>query len=211
LPETPVRWIPNGVDTERYSPASPERRARLRAELGWDQTPRVLFVGRLVAKKGAEIAVQSAEASGGRWKVVLAGPGTLPGAMSAHAELVGPLPPERVADLYRAADAFLLPSHGEGFPVTAQEALASGLPVFLGEDASYAPYLKHPGPGLRLIPRAPDVIAARLTAFLADAEERQRAQADALAQARRLFSWGTTVDAHLEFIEELRTRLVPSR
>ena len=43
-----------GSHAGRYRPAAPGERDALRAELGWDARPRVVFVGRMVAKKGVE-------------------------------------------------------------------------------------------------------------------------------------------------------------
>jgi len=64
-PSRPVEVIANGVDTTAYRPAAdPAERAALRADLGWDDTPRVLFVGRLVAKKGVDAALAAADAGG---------------------------------------------------------------------------------------------------------------------------------------------------
>ena len=31
--------------------------------------------------------------------------------------------------IYKASDAFILPSYGEGFPLSIQEAMATGLPI----------------------------------------------------------------------------------
>ena len=59
-----IDFIPNGVDVGRFRPAEEEERAALRAELGWvDGVPRVLFVGRLVAKKGIALALSVADAA----------------------------------------------------------------------------------------------------------------------------------------------------
>ena len=41
----------------------------------------------------------------------------------------GHVPDARKADYYRLADAYVMPSHGEGFGIVILEALASGLPV----------------------------------------------------------------------------------
>src|SRR5947208_1405081 len=59
-PGTRLERIENGVDTDRYRPPAEGERERLRAALGWDERPRVLFVGRLVAKKGVDVALDAA-------------------------------------------------------------------------------------------------------------------------------------------------------
>jgi D-inositol-3-phosphate glycosyltransferase len=184
--------IPNGVDTSLYRPAEPGERDLLRRQLGWDAVPRVLFVGRLVTKKGIHSAVSAVERLNGRVRLVVVGPGELqPGPF---VDVIGPLPRPRVAELYRAADMFMLPSRGEGFPLTAQEAMASGLPTILSDDPSYAPYLTDEG--TRAVPHEPEALAQAVLSFLLP-EARMRAGRAAFAKARADFSWKAAALAHL--------------
>lgn len=206
-PRTPCEPIANGVDHERYRPPGDGERERLRAELGWDGCPRALFVGRPAAKKALPLALAAARAGGGAFRLAVVAPlGGVP-AGAPHVDRVGPLPRERLAEVYRAADALLLPSHGEGFPLSAQEAMASGLPAVLAHDPSYQPLLDGAGPGARLV--APDAVelSAAVVALVADAEARSAAGAAAARHARAAFSWQRTADAH----ERLYERAAASR
>jgi glycosyltransferase involved in cell wall biosynthesis len=117
------------------------------------------------------------------------GPGRAPRELPPGATVLGPLPRERVAQLYRAADALLLPSRGEGFPLTAQEAMASGLPVVLGDDPAYAPYLDGAGEGARTARADPAALDQAVRAAFGHG-------AEAAAHARRAFSWERATDAH---------------
>lgn len=206
-PAASVHLIANGVDTESYRPPTDEERARLRSELGWDDRPRVLFVGRLVAKKGVAAAVDAARAGGGDFELVIVGPGSPPPAVDGSVSVLGPLPPDRVAELLRAADAFLLPSRGEGFPVTAQEAMASGLPVVLADDPAYAPHVRDAGPGVQLVRPEGPALAEALRGVLGSPQARADAGRRAAEHARRAFSWPAAADAH----EELYERLLAAR
>lgn len=198
-PAAKLVCIPNGVDIERYRPPAPGERERLRRGFGWDERPRVLFVGRLVRKKGIELVVAAAARLAGRACFVVAGPGHLE--PTSNVEILGTLPPARIAELYRAADVFFLPSRGEGFPLVVQEAMASGLPVVLSDDPSYAPYLVDEGTRTA----APDVQAlVQALEPLLDAEVRGRAGAAAAGKARADFSWTVAAEAHLRLYEELR-------
>ena len=76
-PGLEVLAIPNGVDESTYRPPSPEERAELRSALGWDGRPRALFVGRLVPRKGADLAIEAARRLP-EAELVLAGPGEVP-------------------------------------------------------------------------------------------------------------------------------------
>jgi glycosyltransferase involved in cell wall biosynthesis len=198
--------VVNGVDTERFRPAEGAERQRLRDELGWDARPRVLLVGRGVEKKGLRLALGAVERAGGGFELVLAGPGLAPQPGARGVEALGTLRPERLAEVYRAADAFLLPSIGEGFPLSAQEAMASGLPVVLGDDPAYASAVAGAGAGARLVPPAADAVAAELADLLADPGARAEAGAAAARHARAEFSWPAAADLHERLYDEVRER-----
>ncbi len=191
--------IDNGVDLERFRPPAAGEREALRAALGWDERPRVLFVGRLVEKKGVQLAIEAARRANGAFELVLVGPGSLRD-LPSHVQLVGEATPDRVAELYRASDVFLLPSRGEGFPLTAQEAMASGLPIVLGNDPAYHSILQGSGGAARLVAADPTTIIAAVREAL---DHRLRGGDDAQAFARSRFDWSRTTDQHLTCYERV--------
>ncbi|MEP7106067.1 MAG: glycosyltransferase family 4 protein, partial [Chloroflexota bacterium] len=143
----PPQLVANGVDTDLFQPAPEDRRAALRERLGVsDAQLVVLFAGRFVQKKGLNLVRAVAAAAPG-WKFILAGrsgdvdPATwsLPNVTALPAQS-----PAALRDLYVGADVLLLPSTGEGFPVTVQEAMSSGTPAVV----STALAAEFPGPGL---------------------------------------------------------------
>lgn len=202
-PSRPIRLIGNGVDLETYRPASHVERQALRDRYGWDEKPRVLFVGRMVAKKGLDIALEAAEGSADRFELVLVGPGTVPDRLPANVRVLGALEPARMPGLYRAADAFVLPSRGEGFPVAAQEAMASGLPVVLADDPNYEPHLLGAGPGAVTVSREAAAVRAALNRLLGDDGSRALAGESARRHAELRFSWKESVDRLLGFYADL--------
>lgn len=199
VPSARLVHIANGVNFDRYRPATAEEREALRRDIGWDARPRVLFVGRLVDKKGAPIAMEAARRANGEFQLVLAGPGTAP---PPHPDILylGPQSQDRVAQLYRAADAFVLPSTGEGFPLSVQEAMASALPVVLSDDPAYRPILAGSGSAVSLVARTPEAVLEGIRNALQNREEASR---DALRFAREHFHWQTTADAHIALYREL--------
>jgi glycosyltransferase involved in cell wall biosynthesis len=192
------------VDPERFRPSGDGERERLRAELGWDERPRALFVGRRVAKKGLDRALATVAAGAGGFRLAVAGTDRLDGGTPDGVELLGHVDPDRMPALYRAADAMLLPSHGEGFPVAVQEAMASGLPVVLAEDPAYREHLRGAGEGAaELVPADPAALARAVSALVADPERRAAAGAAAADHARRAFSFEHVLDAHERLYGEL--------
>lgn len=203
VPEVPRRTIPNGVDLERYRPPEAGERDRLRSELGWDDAPRALFAGRLVAKKGLGAALGAAALRPDAFRLAVAGRGEPPPGASDSAEILGEVAPDRLAELYRAADALVLPSRGEGFPLTIQEAMASGLPVVVADDPSYGPYLDGAGEGARRVAPEPEPLAEALAGLLGDEDARRSAGERAREHAERSFSWTRAADEHERLYREL--------
>ena len=138
-----VVTIPNGVDLSVFTPDGPERDL---PEAG-DGT-RFLFVGGLIARKGADVLFDAwCGAFAGRDDVTLVlkdfgANGIYRGSdrepIRAHVDS-GALPrvvlidedlsTDEVAALYRACDVLVHPYRGEGFAMPVLEAMACGLPV----------------------------------------------------------------------------------
>jgi D-inositol-3-phosphate glycosyltransferase len=137
-----VEIITPGVDHRVFYPSD---RAAARRNLGLPSGPMVLFVGRIQALKGADLAVRAlAELDDRRaMLVIVGGPSGPDGARELHAlhalvaelgvehrvRFVDPRPHDQLADFYRAADVCVVPSRTESFGLVALEAAACGTPV----------------------------------------------------------------------------------
>ncbi len=130
-----------GADAERWRPDS-NLKARTRRELLIDDnTPLILFAGRLAPEKQPTVfarVMRNLKESGMEFCAVLAGDGPEKATiesylhkshLSGRVKLLGSVTTERVRELMAAADIFFLPSKYEGIALTLYEAMAAGLAV----------------------------------------------------------------------------------
>lgn len=193
----PVVTIHNGVNTDVFRPPMPGERERLRRELGWDSgPPRVLIAGRSAPKKGLDVALDATRRAAGAFTLAVAGPDRLPGGVPRFAELLGCLPAERLAAVYRAADVLLVAGRGEGLPLTVQEAMVSGLPIVMVDDPGYGDVLIGAGPTVCPTSGDAESVVATLLQVLGNPVLRPLARETAVTFARRSFSWQRTADRH---------------
>ena len=94
----------------------------------------VLYLGRVVLEKGIPYLFEAARLLTARpIRFFVAGPmGITPESVATappNIRFLGPITRDRVSDLYRAADLFVLPTLSDGFAITQLEAMAHGLPV----------------------------------------------------------------------------------
>lgn len=140
LPPERVAVLPNTVG-EAFAPGD---RAAARAPLCLGDATVLLSVGRLDAReqyKGHDRVIRAqAEMLARGWNLVylIAGEGAdrarLEGLAIAEGggptvRFLGPVLPDDLPDLYRAADMFVMPSTGEGFGIVFIEAMACGTPA----------------------------------------------------------------------------------
>lgn len=126
------RFIPNGVNVERFSPATAMEKRAIRRELGLPEGPIALFAGRLDKEKRIDRLADlwprvRAVVPGAT--LVIAGTGPLAAQLQGRtADGVHPVGVQAdMAPWYRAADSFVLPSQAEGLSNAMLEAMASGL------------------------------------------------------------------------------------
>lgn len=127
--KTKMVVISNGVDDSLFFPVTQQQRLSLRKKYDLDLKKKlVLFVGRLVPKKGFKLVM---DANSNEYEILFVGTGEVTESMRQTSGLrfLGPKSQEELAEFYQLSDVLVLPSHGEGYPLSIKEALASGLPV----------------------------------------------------------------------------------
>jgi D-inositol-3-phosphate glycosyltransferase len=200
VPEHRIVGATIGVDLTRYRPGRSPDSARIRAGFGLPpQVPLVLFVGRMVAKKGYQHLI---EAAGNGYHIVLAGPGHPDGELPPGVSFIGTVQHDRLVELYRSADLFVLPSTGEVFPIAAQEAMACGLPVVLTDAPGYTVY----GVDRDLLPLVPQdsqVLKAVIEDVLVRPDHRMRMGAYARQLAETFFDAAATEKLLVDLYEDV--------
>lgn len=131
--------IYNGIDNDAFT-SVPQDHLSLRRSLGIpDHRQAVLFVGRLVRKKGLHIVRELAQRSPEVfWMIVGSGPENPAAWNLPNVRVYGRVEHDRLPDYYRAADLLILPSSGEGFPLVVQESLCCGTAVLSTDEVADA-------------------------------------------------------------------------
>ena len=138
------RIIPNTIDTGVYA-FCPSERDRLRSEFGIADSLVLGNVARLDPEKNHSLLLDifaSVRKQNSSAILLIIGQGRLENDLKDKAKALSLTPYVRflgerhdVPALYSAMDAFILPSHFEGLPMTLVEAQASGLPCFTSREA----------------------------------------------------------------------------
>lgn len=219
VPRRKLRLLGNGVDLDRFRPQPAAVRQAVRAELevGDDEVV-VGAVGRLVWEKGyGELFAAARRLLARRHDlaVVVAGPydadkgDPLTAADVAAAEASGVRflglrdDPER---LYAGFDVYVLASHREGFPRSAMEAAASGLPIVATDIRGCREVVDHERTGVLVPVRDPAALEAAVDRLAGDAAARRRLGEAAAAKAREEFDQRRVIARTLEAYARLRNR-----
>ena len=187
IPGERVTIIRNPVDTLAFSPSE---KMEEREEVV------LLFVGRLEKRKGVDLllpAVREVLARHQNARFVFAG-ASLPGYSSSYTDvleseaakypgrvtLLGALERERLPDVYRGADIFIIPSLFDNSPNALFEAMASGLPCVGSDTGGINEIIRHGETGLLFDPLHPGALSEGLTTLIREPLKRR-----ALAKAAR--------------------------
>ena len=189
VPEYKLIELPNGVDISFFHPISKEGRTQLKNNLGLNpELKTILFVGRFVPKKGFQKLLSASDSS---YQIVFCGGERPEGIVIDDSKLIflGKKTPKEIAEIYQAADIFILPSEDEGFPLSVQEAMASGLPIITSNDYGYGRYGFDRSLLVLLDDTHSDSIKYILCALINDEDKLEKMGKYSLEYAKKNFSW----------------------
>lgn len=164
-----VYMVPHGVDTDYFYP-----RNQIHTSVNPEKKT-VLYVGRLGARKGVELALSAiAETDQSNIEFLIAGTGRHEERLrllvddlniTEKVKFLGYIPDEELPQLYSSADVFILPSRYEGFGLVLLEAMACKTPV-IGTDVGGIPTAIDDGEVGYIVPRDKHILANRIEEIL---------------------------------------------
>lgn len=220
--------IYNGVNLERFQPATPAERAQARAQLGLSDDQFVLLnIGGIEPRKNSIRLLQAFQSvqpslrkQGVRPVLFLVGGETLLDYSPYRNEffevfeqsnlqldkdvyLPGVVSDEQVSLFYHAADVLAFPSVKEGFGLVVLEAMASGIPVLTSNLSVFREYLSSEENALLVDPLDEDAIATGMHRLVKGCQLRHRLVTAGLRTVEK-FSWSATAEAHSEFYHAIQ-------
>ena len=195
VPESKIRTLTIGVDLHLFAPDPLQSRSR---------DPIVLFVGRLVEKKGCEYLIRAMarlESRHPEAKLLIVGDGPLLDPLRAQARdalrnctFLGSQPPNVVRDLMHRASLIAAPSivasngDTEGLPITLCEAQAIGLPIVAFQGPGVSEAVVENETALLVRSRDEAGLAEAISTLLQDSELAARLAVAGRRRAEALFS-----------------------
>jgi glycosyltransferase involved in cell wall biosynthesis len=215
VPPDKLTVLGNGIDLGRFDPSRFDRDV-VRAEFGFTHTDVVCgAVGRLVREKGYRelfAAAAAVRAELPAFRLLIAGPSD-PG----KADAIGVDEQRRAEDagvtflgmrrdterLYAALDLYVLASHREGYPRSAMEAAAMGLPIIATNIRGCRQVVDDGRTGVLVAVNDAAALARALLRLSGDRGLRQRMGEDAARRAADQFDQRRVISTTLEVYERL--------
>jgi glycosyltransferase involved in cell wall biosynthesis len=197
FPGTRPRTLYNGIDTEFFSPGpAPDAPGR---------GLRILFVGNLSQRKGADLLAPIMQALGPEHHLYYtnARDTRRPLGDADNLHPLGRLDDSALRDTYRGADAVLFPTRLEGFGYAAVEAMACARPVVASAVSSLPEIIRDGVTGCLCPVDDVDCFVARLRALHARPRERVALGSAARADVLERFSSDAMADRYLALFAEL--------
>jgi glycosyltransferase involved in cell wall biosynthesis len=215
-----ISVAPCGVEVSRFTPAGPrEPRSSARR--------RLVFVGRLVERKGIGTAISALADVPDAELVVVGGPDvrdlaadpdvrrlrSLAAAVGVADRVVfrGRLPHDELPPLLRSADAVVCVPWYEPFGIVPLEAMACGVPVVAAAVGGLVDTVVDGATGLHVPPRDPGRVAAAVRELLSDESRRRAYGAAAARRVQARYSWERVAELTLTaYRRTLAARSTPS-
>ncbi len=221
--ERNIELIYNPIDTDRFSP-------KPTAEESTDEILKVLFVARLLDRKGAHIlarAVPKVVEKVKNVKFIIIGNDDrgVEGFKSMKefmlhvfkendvmefVEFIDWVPYDKLEEVYRGADISILPALYDNSPYTCLEAMSCGVPVIATTAGGMPEYVDDGKNGIIIAPNDVDALAEALKELLSDAKKRRdygiKAREKAVREFKREVVAKKITRLYLEAIESFKGR-----
>ncbi len=176
-PSYEFHYIPNGVETGRFTPIERPENPKVK----------IIFIGRLIPRKGFHRVVRAlpkvSEMVNVPFTVEVVGTGAHRAELDALAEelqvsqyisYVGMVPYDQLEKLYQYADIFVLTSLSEGMPSVILEAMGSGLPIIASNVGGNNEIVHEGGNGFLIMGDDITLLADRMVTLINDSSLRKR-------------------------------------
>ena len=199
-PQDKLTMIPNGVNLGDYTKLEDEDLTQFRSRYALPQEKIVLFVGRLVHEKGAQVLVnampkilQKANA-----KFIIVGNGYMKDRLSdlvrnmglGHkAIFTGFVDDQTLKKLQKCADVSVVPSLFEPFGIVALEAMAAKSPVVVSDTGGLSEIVEHDVTGVKVYMGNPDSLAWGITRVLQDSGYANWIKTNAYKKVQEKYDW----------------------
>lgn len=218
IPRTKLRLLGNGIDLDRFDPTRVDAATRdaVRAELGAGPTDVLVgAVGRLVWEKGYREVLAAAErlrTKAPNVKIAVVGPEEAGKADAIDAQTLAQARAngvvfaghrDDVEAVYAALDVYVLASYREGWPRSAMEAAAMGVPVVATDIRGCRQVVSDGETGILVAVRDADALADAIATLAHDGAARRSMGEAGRAKAIRDFDQRTVIDTTLETYDRL--------
>ena len=207
--------LPNGIDWENYRQLPSKGSFRQRIGIN-DQTPLVLFLGRINFKKGLDLLVPAFGHVAKKYSdacLAIVGPDNegygskvrrwcVEQGIHDRVLFVDHLGHEEVKEAYVDADVFVLSSYTENFGLTVVEAMACGIPVVISDQVNIWREVQAAKAGL-VVSLDPNTIAEAVCRLLGDPKEAEATGLRGRIATEKLYAWPPIVKQLIQVYEEL--------
>lgn len=208
VPNAKLRFLPNGIDVDRFVPQHPDE--TLQRELQLDDRPTFIYAGTHGIAQGLHNVVDAAALVRDEAVVLFVGSGPTKRALVARARergatnvrFVDPVPLDRMPAYFSLAYASIVPLVGGALmrgarPSKLFPAFSCGVPVVYSGEGEGAALVADADAGVVVPPEDPVALAGAMRALVADPVARERMSRAARLLALERFAWPGIVDAWL--------------